>query len=770
MLKTRTIFSLTMLFFILLSCCDIICLKSYAAEPEDFSFVRNRINSFKEFEAEEIVNYAQLQELLKNANEDLTEWQQKFQQLSLSERYSQASPIQRKRVKLRIRNLGKESNDLLDDLRQAKEDCTARLEILKSFTKAWSAPPKDAPDEIKKMHAEGLKDIRQLRDGSEKQLLKIDYLLKVASRLQDRLDKLESGEKNNLFQLWLSWLVEGTDPVFSPDFWVKVLPGKTWMDLKSSEIRIGVDHFRSRAVPFSFFVFGIFITSLFLIRLMDRSDYFQNRSETERVRSLRLLAAVSLFFALYAAFKWIYPESMDSVAVVAFAALYWAVLKLSKLICRQKNKFVSGEIRSALLFMVSGILLALQVSGRSVVFVFLVMLLAFWGYASYYAWKRDRMHGVSLVAKRNSLLSPFFLVALFGYGRLACVLAILWSLGLFIHGFGSAWAQILFIRTEMSLQLKKGLVRSLAVPAGWAVGFGIAAFWLMDFFGASAVTGLMNMSFSHGSYSIAIGSFVWLAVIFFMTRQSVSAFKVSIEYMGTNWPKAKKGAVPSIQTLFSYAVWFLFTLVALRVLGLSLTSITVIAGGLSVGIGFGLQNIVNNFIGGLILLFGRSIQQGDVIELNNLWCTVKKINIRTTQVETFENAVIMIPNSDLIASQVTNWTKNNAVIRRDIAVGVAYGSDIEKVRVVLLQLAKDHPHVLDYPEPYVHFNNFGSSSLDFILRVWIDDIDLTLITLTELRFAIDKAFREEKIEISFPQLDLHVKEALTVNSRQENSA
>ncbi len=769
MRKVKILLSLAVVFFVVLSVSDLYCFKAYAEDSTDYNFVRNRINSFKEFEAEEIVNFSQLQDFLDDAQEDLTLWQQQFQQLSLSERYSQASPIQRKRVKVRIGNLSRSSKSLLSDLKQAREDCASRLEILKSFTKAWSPAPQDIPDEIRSMHSEGIKDIRKLKNDSDKQLLKIDYLLKLSVRFQDRLDKLEKGEKNNLFQIWYFWLTESTDPAFSPDFWGKILPGKSWLALKKSELNAGFDLFKSMAVPFSFFVLGIFITSIVFIRLMDRSDHFLNRSEIERVRSLKLMAAVSFFFAVYVALKWVYPESMDSIAVLSFGALYWAILRLSKLICRQKSRFVSGELRVALLFVVSGLLLAQQVPGRTVVLVFLLLLMSFWGYETYRAWRRDRLNGVSLVAKRNSLFSPFFLVAMFGYGRLACVMAILWSMVLFIRGFGSAWAQILFIRTEMSVELKKGLVRSLAVPAGWAVGFGLAAFWMIDFFGASAVSGIMDLKYSQGDYSITLGSLVWLAIFFFMTRQCISAFKVSIEYVGGSWPKAKRGAVPSIQTLFAYAVWCLFTLMALRMLGLSLTSITVIAGGLSVGIGFGLQNIVNNFIGGLILLFGRSIQQGDVIEINNLWCTVKKINIRTTQVETFENAVIMIPNSDLVASQVTNWTKNNAIIRRDILVGVAYGSDIEKVRRVLLALAKEHSHVLNHPEPYVHFNNFGSSSLDFILRIWVDDIDVTLITLTELRFAINKAFREENIEISFPQLDLHVKEVVKVAGSQEET-
>jgi small-conductance mechanosensitive channel len=207
-----------------------------------------------------------------------------------------------------------------------------------------------------------------------------------------------------------------------------------------------------------------------------------------------------------------------------------------------------------------------------------------------------------------------------------------------------------------------------------------------------------------------------------------------------------------------YVIWIAFALVSMNVLGISLTSLAVIAGGLSVGIGFGLQNLINNFISGIILLFARTIQPGDIIELNSIWGTVHKVNIRNTEVQTFENAMMFIPNSDLISGQLTNWThRRDKRMRRDIGVGVAYGSDVEKVKRVLEEIAENDQHVLRYPEPQIIFQNFGASSLDFVLRVWIDSIDYAISTQSELREEIDRRFREESIEISFPQMDLHIR-------------
>ena len=153
------------------------------------------------------------------------------------------------------------------------------------------------------------------------------------------------------------------------------------------------------------------------------------------------------------------------------------------------------------------------------------------------------------------------------------------------------------------------------------------------------------------------------------------------------------------------------------------------------------------------------MQEGDIIDLGGTMGTVRKVSIRATTVETFDNAVIFVPNADLVSNRLTNWTRNSLTIRRDVAVGVAYGSDVELVTRLLLEVAKAHKRVLHHPGPVVLFDNFGPSSLDFILRVWVDDIAVGVSTASDLRVEIDRVFRENNVEISFPQLDLHVRSA-----------
>nr|WP_320015944.1 mechanosensitive ion channel domain-containing protein [uncultured Desulfobacter sp.] len=217
-----------------------------------------------------------------------------------------------------------------------------------------------------------------------------------------------------------------------------------------------------------------------------------------------------------------------------------------------------------------------------------------------------------------------------------------------------------------------------------------------------------------------------------------------------------QGLQESITTISAYVIWVIGFLFALHVFGLNTASLAVAFGALGIGIGFGLQNIVNNFISGIILLFERPIQVGDDVEVNGIWARVRKINVRSTVVQTYDNASLIIPNADLISNQVINWSFKDKRIRRKISVGVAYGSDVELVRTILLQIAGDVPNVLRYPVPDVVFMDFGDSALIFVLRLWTD-VDHMLAVDTDVRFKIDKKFRENNIEISFPQRDIHIR-------------
>ncbi len=218
-----------------------------------------------------------------------------------------------------------------------------------------------------------------------------------------------------------------------------------------------------------------------------------------------------------------------------------------------------------------------------------------------------------------------------------------------------------------------------------------------------------------------------------------------------------RGIRDSIKKLLHYSLMLIGFVFALSLLGVTLQNFVVLAGAFGIGIGFGLQNIVNNFVCGLILLFERPIKVGDMIMIDSDFANVKKIGLRSTTIETFDLSEIIVPNSDLISQKVTNWTLSSEQSRVVVPVGVAYGSDVPLVLTILKECAERHAKVLDTPAPSIIFTAFGASSLDFELRVWVADINFRLSIKSDLLQAIDEQFRLANVEIPFPQRDLHLR-------------
>lgn len=219
--------------------------------------------------------------------------------------------------------------------------------------------------------------------------------------------------------------------------------------------------------------------------------------------------------------------------------------------------------------------------------------------------------------------------------------------------------------------------------------------------------------------------------------------------------------VEAIVTLSGYGLMCIAVLIGIGTAGIDLSSLAIIAGALSVGIGFGLQNIVSNFISGIILLIEQPIKSGDFIQVNGIEGYVLRVKIRGTEIVTFDYSTVIVPNSELISGTVTNWNLNNDFARITIAVGVAYGSDTRKVAALLEQCAAEHPLVIAdaekiVPAPVARFSDFGDSALNFRLSCYIRQADQRFQVGSELRFAIDDNFRENGIAIPFPQRDVHM--------------
>lgn len=205
--------------------------------------------------------------------------------------------------------------------------------------------------------------------------------------------------------------------------------------------------------------------------------------------------------------------------------------------------------------------------------------------------------------------------------------------------------------------------------------------------------------------------------------------------------------------------YFLTFLIALNVLGIDITTFAVVGGAIGIGLGFGLQKITSNFFSGLILLFEKSIEEGDLIELGNgITGFVRRTDTRYTLIETFEGRELMVPNEDFITNQVTNWTFSNTQGRIDIEVGVSYGSDLDLVSKLILEAATEHPRCSHDPEAESYLVGFGDSAVNFALFFWVDDIiEGRKRPKSDVLFTIWRKFKENGIEIPFPQQDVHIK-------------
>ena len=338
-----------------------------------------------------------------------------------------------------------------------------------------------------------------------------------------------------------------------------------------------------------------------------------------------------------------------------------------------------------------------------------------------------------------------------------------------------AWLLALLLRGGVDFALRHPILGHSSLLAGHAAPIGRRAGTMIDLVvGALTLGGLLEVwgaydtpmgglgaflsaELAIGGYRLTLGvGLLALALLYgaFVTSWAIQTLLMEGTFLPT---QLEPGVRISVGRLIHYALVLLGFSLALGALGIDLRNLTILAGAFGVGIGFGLQNIVNNFVSGLILLFERPVKVGDIVQVGGEWGQIKSLGLRSTVIRTYDQSEIIVPNSDLVSNQVTNWTLTDRQARVVVPVGVAYGSDVPKVMGILSEVADKNPAVLRDPERQILFRGFGDSSLDFELRVWIADVMERLVVLSDLLQAIDRRFREEGVEIPFPQRDLHLR-------------
>jgi potassium efflux system protein len=383
-----------------------------------------------------------------------------------------------------------------------------------------------------------------------------------------------------------------------------------------------------------------------------------------------------------------------------------------------------------------------------------------------------------------ALLASSFVANVIGYVSLAQVLGLSALVGSFVAialycGFR---VLTLILRTVLQTNWARAVleVRSESIERWGGRILGLAALFLWSrsmlrlltiYEGLlNALTNLLQRPIGFDQVHFTVGGALSIVLTLLFGYALANAFTLILGKLVLPRLPLNRGVPYAISTISYYVLLLLVALATLAATGVELNKFTVLTGALGVGLGFGLQNVVNNFVSGLILLFERPINIGDTVEVGGLVGMVRRIGARSSTILTFQGAEVIVPNSNLISNQVINWTLSSQWRRIDVPVGVAYGTDPERVIKLLVGVAQSHPGVLLVRPPLAFFLGFGESALKFELRFWCDRQDAWFQLQSDVTVAVAKAIKEAGIEIPFPQRDLHVRSiAVSVAESVANS-
>jgi small-conductance mechanosensitive channel len=269
-------------------------------------------------------------------------------------------------------------------------------------------------------------------------------------------------------------------------------------------------------------------------------------------------------------------------------------------------------------------------------------------------------------------------------------------------------------------------------------------------------------SWDNGKHHLVLGNILLILVMFAIAKGVLLLIEKVINRRVKKF-RVDEGRGYAIYQLTSYFVYTITVLLAFDFAGFHITVILASSTALLVGLGLGLQDVFKDWVAGFVLLAERSITAGDIIEVDGIVGEIEQVGLRTTVMKTRDDIILVLPNSKLTSNYVINWTQNGKTTRFALSVGVAYGSDTSKVKALLLEAAQEHKQVNKHPAPLIHFEDFGDSSLDFKLLFFSNELFRIERIKSDLRFSIDKKFREHKVTIPFPQRDLWIKNDVNIS-------
>ncbi len=697
-----------------------------------------------------------------------------LESLKTSEDYRYPQLVQLKSaVEAEAASLVKTSKWLTEEIRRLGVARQKWLVEQKQWKEWQSALLKDEPlTEIKSTFAQAQATIDQALNLIVQKLKPLLAVQKKVGNIQAKIKTVDADIDGLISALRGGVLVDSSPPMFSSRYFSQ-FSSELWYRMKE-----GLDQVSWSPRPF-FARDGWVVLLQCLLFIFLIIAIFRNRQKLQDSERWRFVAKRPFSIGLFVSYvtlvsfyegsptTWYFP--LYAVIAICFARLMAGLIEVS-----WKRHFVYGLVIFLLAVRVLQLVaLPLPLYRLFIALAALVgLVLCLW-----WSWLRGRRGDSPFYTWALRLGALFFLVVLTAelWGkaslgeyllesalRTTTAAIVLWLFMQLVHG-GLEWAfnksplgRVTPLRDNAATITRKAAL-FIDVIIGALMLSAILVIWRVDSSLDEALQAIFSFGFTLGSQRISVGLVVAAAAIIY------GAFIISwfIQRLLVDEVLAKRqvdfGVRLSIGRLVHYALILIGFLLALLELGFELTKITIIISALGVGIGFGLQGIVNNFVSGLVLLFERPIKVGDYIQLAEQWATIKRIGLRATVVETFDRSEIVVPNSDLVSNQVTNWTLSHRMARLIIPVGVEYGSDVPLVKETLAKCAMANSKVLRMPEPQVLFLSFGESSLDFQLRIWISDIDERFHVTSDLHQEIDRRFREAGIVIAFPQRDLHVR-------------